>query len=136
MKCLNCGGDLQESDIYCGKCGTKVKNVENKITNKVPTISLVSLVFLIIGVLTFISGMILSSLDYSNKILDFVLYFPYILISLIIAIVGRVMNKDKLSLIVLIVDAILIILFVIFFIVTFFFFIHVISLIVEGCSYH
>lgn len=136
MKCPNCGGDLQESDIYCGKCGIKVKNVENKITNKVPTISLVSLVFLIIGVLTFISGMILSSLDYSNKILDFVLYFPYILISLIIAIVGRVMNKDKLSLIVLIVDAILIILFVIFFIVTFFFFIHVISLIVEGCSYH
>lgn len=136
MKCPNCGGNIQENDIYCGNCGTKIKNVENKITNKVPTISLVSLVFLIIGVLTFISGMILSSLDYSNKILDYILYCPYILISLIIAIVGRVMNKDKLSLIVLIIDVALIILVIIFLIFLFFLFIYAINTIIEGCSYY
>lgn len=134
MKCPKCGEDVQENDIYCGKCGTKIKNIENTIPNKVPIISWVSLGFLVLEVLVFICGMVLSSMDYANKELDYLLYFPYILISLIMAIIGRVLNKDKLSLIVLIIDVVLIVLFVIFSIITVFFFISVINSFVEGCS--
>ena len=136
MKCPNCGGDLQENDIYCGKCGTKIKDVDNKISNKVPVISWVSLGFLIVGVVSFILGGILDSADYYNEILEHILYFPYVFVSLIISIIGRVLNKDKLSLIVLIIDAVLIILFVIFSVIMVLFFVSAINSLVEGCSYH
>lgn len=35
MKCLNCGHPLNEGDLFCGECGTKVERVEKVVSEPV-----------------------------------------------------------------------------------------------------
>ena len=33
MKCIKCGAELQENDVFCSNCGTKVMRQEGNINN-------------------------------------------------------------------------------------------------------
>jgi len=111
MRCINCGIENEENNKFCINCGSKLQ-MSDKKNNKMPTLSIVALIFFIAQFLSFPLKFILGK---------FVLNMPYTLISLIFAIISRIKNNDKVSLVIIIVDYVIISLSIIFMIILFFF---------------
>lgn len=137
MKCLKCGS-LNDSECkFCSNCGNPLPEVNGKqITNKLKKMSMISLLFLIFQFLIpflFRWLNIICSLFTEFKILsnlmDFIIYFPWALVSLVLAIISRSLYKDQLSLIVLIIDLVLLFLAI----TTFIFFAAFINWVSVGC---
>ena len=121
MKCSNCGNENNVRDSFCSKCGNKLSQVEQKVkksdNKKIPTLSWIALSLLCMQLFCFICffNSFLYKYIYSNLL--FIFEFPYTIVSLILAIISRIKNKDKMS-IALIIANLLIIIIVIAFIAT------------------
>ena len=123
MKCINCGDENKNSANFCSNCGTKLEqniqsnqNVSSQNANnsKIPTLSWVSLGFLCMQLFCFFCQNAGFTFKTVHSKASFVFEFPYIIVSLILAIISRVKNKDRMSLAVIIVDAIVIFIVIIF----------------------
>ncbi len=124
MKCINCGKENKNNTNFCSNCGVKleqqiqqdstqngnidIKQIQNTNNKKKPTLSWVSLGFLCMQLLCFLCQYVEFLYKYVYSKLLFMFEFPYIIVSLILAIISRVKNKDKMSLVLIIVDAIII----------------------------
>ncbi len=136
MKCNNCGTNIENNKNFCPNCGIKIEqtiqqNQENSVQNgvvsennnlqtqnaskeKKNTLSWISLGFLVMQLFCFIcqfSGLLYK---YVYSKLLFIFEFPYIIVSLILAIISRAKNKDKMSLVLIIVDITVIFILIIF----------------------
>lgn len=132
MKCINCGNESKENDNFCTNCGVRLGqsieistennvtnesvNLQSKNTNKkrIPTLSWISLGFLGMQLFCFLcqfNGFLYKNV-YSKLL--FIFEFPYVIVSLILAIISRVKNKDKMSLVLIIVDSVVIVIAIIF----------------------
>lgn len=123
MKCINCGNENKDNTNFCSNCGVKleqqiqqepaqngnidIKQIQNTNNKKIPTLSWVASGFLCMQLLCF-GGLYVDIMVYESKLL-FIFAFPYVIVSLILAIISRVRNKDKMSLALIIVDAVIII---------------------------
>lgn len=132
MFCSNCGKENSNDSKFCTNCGVKLGqpiavSIENNLTNesvnlqskntnkkKIPTLSWISLGFLGMQLFCFLCQFngFLYKCVYSKLL--FIFEFPYVIVSLILAIISRVKNKDKMSLVLIIVDTVVIVLAIIF----------------------
>ena len=130
MYCNKCGKENNNTNKFCIGCGEKLENNiidEKKEKKGYSNLSIVSLIFCILQfVLTFISSKI--------EFLSFLSNIPWILISLVLAIISRCIHKDTMSLIMIIIDAILIVLLIILLIALMMFFAALFETLLTGCS--
>ena len=136
MFCSNCGNRVEENSKFCSRCGNKLESniqyinnyqnanivpnysVNNVVSNvnynkkKVPVLSWVSLSLLLAKVFIIaISYLIVYGYSYNSYSgLVILNYLPLLTGSLVTSIVSRAMNKDIMSLVVMIVDIVLIVL--------------------------
>lgn len=128
MYCSKCGKENNNTSNFCKSCGAKLEKVKNNTKqNNPPTLSILSLIFCI---LQFVATFIASKINY----LDFLYNIPWVVISLVLAIISRCLYKDTLSLVLIIVDVVLIVLIIIGFILLFFFLISALETMLFGCS--
>lgn len=125
MKCINCGKENKDNTNFCSNCGVKleqkiqkesaqngnidIKQIQNTNNKKIPTLSWVALGFLCMQLLCFLCQYVEFLYKYVYSKVLFLFEFPYVIVSLILAIISRVINKDKMSLALIIVDAIIIV---------------------------
>ena len=119
MYCIRCGTENKDNSNYCTHCGNKLEVNNNIQVNKVDSVnreqmgstnlSIASLVCLILKFVSLFGGLLSSS--------KWIMEVPWLLASLILAIISRVKYKDKMSKVLLIVDIILMVLEVILFII-------------------
>lgn len=125
MKCINCGKENKDNTNFCSNCGVKleqqiqkesaqngninIKQIQNTNNKKIPTLSWIALGFLCMQLLCFLCQYVEFLYKYVYSKVLFLFEFPYIIVSLILAIISRVINKDKMSLALIIVDAIIIV---------------------------
>ena len=141
MKCSKCNYENQEHSNFCNNCGSKLEisntteensnlQNENNKKKKIPALSWVSFGFLLMQLFCFLCqfSQIINKHIYSKLL--FIFELPYVLVSLILAIISRIKNKDTMSLVVLIIDSVIISLAIIFVIIAVIF---IISL-VNACS--
>lgn len=81
MICKNCGNKIAENDIFCGKCGTKIKR-KRKLTLKIVKFSIFRLVLIII---------------YTFLVLKFDSFMPVILYILLAPLPNLLIKMDKKS---------------------------------------
>ena len=115
MYCRNCGFKNEENSRFCGSCGSElysnvnqfsvVNNVNQANTKKgIPVLSWISFGLLMFKLLI----IVISIIAYNSNFSTYLMWLPCLLGSLITAIISRVMNKDTMSLVVMIIDIILI----------------------------
>ena len=147
MKCNKCGSENLENVNYCTNCGTKiaVENNENKIVenntnnskNKIPVLSWVSLGLLCMQLIGFLCMINSFLYKFIGSKLSIIFELPYVVASLILAIISRVKNKDKMSLILIIVDSVVIFITIVFIILAAILAAYTITSIInmfEGCA--
>lgn len=130
MYCNKCGKENNNANKFCISCGEKIEVLDqthNKEKIGSSNLSIISLVFCIVQ---FISTFIFSNIEF----LKFFSKVPWIIISLILAIISKCKYNDRLSLIMIIIDIILIVLYIILIIIFFFLFISLIESLLEGCA--
>ncbi|MBR6690647.1 MAG: zinc ribbon domain-containing protein [Bacilli bacterium] len=134
MYCKNCGRENNNIDKFCNNCGenlyenkelTLPKEKKNKLSHT--TLSLLSLIFCAFKIAVIVLPDKLIYLSFLRNI-------PWILISLVLAIVSRCKYKDTMSLIMIIIDIVLIILLLIVMIIMTFFLLNLFKLITMGCN--
>ena len=116
MYCRNCGFKNEENSRFCGSCGSELHanyinqnngiNIVNSDNKKkgIPVLSWISFGLLMFKILT----IVISIIAYNSNFSIYLMWIPSLLGSLITAIISRVMNKDTMSLVVMIIDIILI----------------------------
>ena len=137
MYCKKCGKENESVSKFCKNCGEKIEtkelnqNTSNNIVDKEKigstTLSIISLIFC---VLQFVATFIASKVSY----LEFLSNIPWIIISLILAIISRCKYKDTMSLVMIIIDSVLIVLMIIGVIILFWFFANLFEIALTGCS--
>jgi len=126
MFCSKCGNENNKESKYCAVCGASLlenQPIEQHQTNKKlenTRLSNTPLSFISLGCL--IMQVIVLSFIKNIGILSFLTNIPWILISLVLAIISKCKNNDKLSGIMMIIDIIGIILFIIWMIIGLLFF--------------
>lgn len=137
MYCNKCGTKNENDSIYCVNCGNKLVNnneIVNNSNNSINSnglvektnLSIASLVCLGIKFLSIFVGFVSSSKWFFE--------LPWLLISLVLAIISRVKYKDKMSKILIIVDSILLVIEIILFIIIMIILSIFISEVVGGCN--
>lgn len=114
MNCNNCGYKNEKNSNFCMNCGVKLENVQNieeeqakvnDVKQKVSVLSWIAFSLLLIGIFCSICRF---NINISNKnILYYIINLPWIVTSLILAIISRVKNKDKMSIVIVIIDTII-----------------------------
>lgn len=135
MYCSKCGTKNETSSNFCINCGSKLDGTNNTITNvdnnvnnndlQSTNLSIASLVCLIVKFVSIFIGFASSSKWFFE--------LPWLLASLILAIISRVKYKDKMSKVLIIVDAILMVLEIILFIIAIIFLSLLVANFIEGC---
>ena len=137
MYCNKCGTKNENDSNYCINCGNKLENnnvIFNNSNNSInndgvvekTNLSIASLVCLGIKFLSVFVGFISSSKWFFE--------LPWLLISLVLAIISRVKYKDKMSKILIIVDSILLVIEIILFIIVMIILTIFVSEMIEGCN--
>ncbi|MBQ9071589.1 MAG: zinc ribbon domain-containing protein [Bacilli bacterium] len=135
MYCGNCGKENDNTSKFCENCGKNIERKEiiqdnNIVDNKKigsTTLSILSLVFCIVQV---VSIFITNTFDG----LDFLTSIPWIIVSLVLAIISRCKYKDTMSLVMIIIDSVLIVLMIIGAIILFWLFISLFEVLLTGCN--
>lgn len=135
MYCSKCGKENDNTGKFCGNCGEKieikeqVQNINIKNNKKMGSTNL-SIISLIFCILQFAATFIASEIP----ILEFLYNIPWVLISLVLAIISRCKYKDTMSLVLIIIDSILIILMIIGVIILLWFFSSLFEIALTGCG--
>lgn len=137
MYCNKCGRENNNTNKFCISCGKKLEtnkvNIEQSIKEPKKTrlghttLSLLSLIFCI---LQFVISFIASKVNF----LEFLNNIPFILISLVLAIISRCIYKDTMSLVMIIIDSVLMVLMIIGIILLMIFFVAALEELATGCS--
>ena len=120
MICNNCNKLNEEGNKFCKYCGSKLDsaNVNNQIISinnsenkgKKSFLPWISLGLMLLKLFL----IVLTAFFPDVRILLYLNFIPLLIGSLILSIISRVINKDKLSLLIMIVDIILIVVLFIF----------------------
>lgn len=130
--CKFCGKEIEVNSKFCGYCGNSLESNNNQIKEKTERkkYSTLSLIALILLGCTFIDVILaFTPIGYTLEIFN-TLFSLMFIASLILSIISRVIHKDTLSLILIIVTSALILLSLILVIIFTFF---LTSVIVSGC---
>lgn len=134
MYCSKCGKENNNTSKFCKNCGEQLEKEQVQNTNIANNKKLgntnLSIISLIFCILQFVATFIASEVP----ILDFLYNIPWLLISLILAIISRCKYKDTMSLVLIIVDSILIVLMIIGAIILLCFFASLFEMAITGCS--
>lgn len=158
MYCIKCGKKLENDDKFCDNCGTAVDNnlqnnipqsqtstpkISTKDNQKITDFMKWSLVFLAMRFASyfFYSISLKTNIEILIKIANTIYMVPWLVISLIFAIISRVKYKDKLSSTFICINIVLIIIgfIILCMAVIFFFFISIafgyfMIELLEGCT--
>lgn len=103
MKCYRCNNILDEDDIVCSKCGSKVVKLQNKKPKYKTNTKEEFYNFAVSLLVTKFFSLILAFFSLLN------LVFPWLLLSITFALIGLFKFKDKRNIKIIVIDTIIII---------------------------